>query len=89
MVVVHLTRHLHVEHPPNHVERVVIAQRGSNFAGGPGPIVAVVAEREVRVLGGEEDTSLAVRQHLEHPVHDPRRDFLEQRCAERGVRIQV
>src|SRR2546426_6431256 len=38
--------------------------------GSPGPVVAVVAHPDVRVLRGVEHAALPVRQHLEHPVHD-------------------
>src|SRR5207244_7435649 len=75
----HTSRH---PFPTRRSSDLRLRQRLSQFIDGPRPVVPVIAEGHVRVLGRMKRTPLAIRQDLEHPAHDPPRHLLEERRAE-------
>src|SRR2546430_5199826 len=88
-VVMHFPFSLDVVHVTYHVIRLLVFQCVAHFIGSPGPVVAVVAHPDVRVLRGVEHAALPVRQHLEHPVHDSPGDLSEQRVAQARVAVEI
>ena len=87
-VVVHLTVLVHVEDATSNME-CPLRQRVSQLLESPRPVIAVVAELHIGILGRVEDAPVGIRQHFHDPVHNTLRDFLEEWNPERRVAVEV
>ena len=78
---VHLARLLDVEDARNDLS---FSRRElcRGFFERPRPVIAVVAEREIRILRRRECRVVRVDHHFEHPIDDAGRHLFVQRRAE-------